>query len=262
MLPKKIFKIAALSAFVLILHPSCAYGTSDKPADEKKDESSTENQQDPVKFTNDELIGKGNPTLVGKDYKLLPEVSKQLELMMADARKAGFKPWVVSSYRTYSYQNGIWERKYKGNLAKKMTAINNINKIIEYSTIPGTSRHHWGTDFDIVETTKGVPADPLHEKHFNEGGQMRGFKLWLDKNAHTYGFYLVYTNDKDRKGFKYEPWHFTYKPISQPMLRAYQKLDIKKLLQENKLMGSENFTDAFIKRYMDEHLLDVNPEIK
>ena len=27
--------------------------------------------------------------------------------------------------------------------------IDAINEIIRFSTIPGTSRHHWGTDIDI-----------------------------------------------------------------------------------------------------------------
>ena len=91
---------------------------------------------------------------------------------------------------------------------------------------------------------------------------MRKFKLWLDENASKYGFYLVYTNEASRKGFKYEPWHFTYKSISEPMLQAYKKLDIKKILQENKLLGSENFTDDFIEKYRTENILDINPVIK
>ncbi|WP_312149257.1 M15 family metallopeptidase, partial [Empedobacter sp.] len=202
------------------------------------------------------------PMMVGNGYKLLPEVAKQLELMKADALKAGFKIQVISSYRNYTYQNGIWERKYKANQAKKIAAKENIEKIIEYSTIPGTSRHHWGTDLDIIDGTRGIPADPLNEKHFNEGGSMHKFKLWLDENASKYGFYLVYTDNSARKGFKYEPWHFTYKAISEPMLQAYKKLDIKKVLQENKLLGSENFTDDFIEKYRKENILDINPVIK
>ena len=169
---------------------------------------------------------------------------------------------VISSYRNYTYQNGIWERKYKANQAKKIAAKENIEKIIEYSTIPGTSRHHWGTDLDIIDGTRGIPADPLNEKHFNEGGSMHKFKLWLDENASKYGFYLVYTDNPTSKGFKYEPWHFTYKAISEPMLQAYKKLDIKKVLQENKLLGSENFTDDFIEKYRKENILDINPVIK
>ena len=213
-------------------------------------------------YTTADLIGKGNPTMVGKDYKLLPEVAKQFELMKSEAQKAGFKIHVVSSYRNYTYQNGIWERKYKSNQAKKIAPKQNIEKIIEYSTIPGTSRHHWGTDLDIIDATKGIPGDPLNEKHFNEGGSMHKFKLWLDENASKYGFYLVYTDNINRKGFKYEPWHFTYKAISKPMLDEYKKLNIKKVLQENKLLGSDNFTDDFIEKYTKENILDINPVIK
>lgn len=249
-----IMKFSYLILLAFMLNAGCAFGNSDQTPSETDTISST--------FTTADLIGKGNPTMVGKEYKLLPEVAKQFELMKADAQKAGFTIKVISSYRNYTYQNGIWERKYKANQAKKLNAKQNIEKIIEYSTIPGTSRHHWGTDLDIIDGTRGVPADPLNEKHFNEGGSMYKFKLWLDENASKYGFYLVYTNQPTRKGFKYEPWHFTYKAISEPMLQAYKKLDIKKVLQENKLLGSENFTDDFIEKYKNENILDINPVIK
>ena len=213
-------------------------------------------------FAKETLIGKSNPTLTsGKEYKLLPEVAIALEKMKEDAKKAGFDICVISSYRGYNYQNTIWERKFKANKAAGLSDIKNIEKIIEYSTIPGTSRHHWGTDIDIIDMKKGIPLNPLSEKHFNEGGQMRKFKLWLDENAHKYGFYLVYTNVPKRKGFKYEPWHFTYKPISDKMMTDYKKLDLKKILQENKLMGSDSFTNEFIEKYRNENILDINPEL-
>ena len=249
-----IMKFLYLILLAFMLNAGCAFGSSDQTPEETDTILPT--------FTTAELIGKGNPTMVGNGYKLLPEVAKQFELMKADAQKAGFKIQVISSYRNYTYQNGIWERKYKANQAKKIAAKENIEKIIEYSTIPGTSRHHWGTDLDIIDGTRGIPADPLNEKHFNEGGSMHKFKLWLDENASKYCFYLVYTYNSARKGFQYEPWHFTYKAISEPMLQAYKKLDIKKVLQENKLLGSENFTDDFIEKYRKENILDINPVIK
>jgi len=214
------------------------------------------------KFSTLDLIGKSNPVLTkGRDYRVLPEVGEALERMKVDAKAAGFDICVISSYRNYNYQNQLWERKFKANKLKKLSDTKNIEKIIEYSTIPGTSRHHWGTDIDIIDMTKGIPIDPLNEKHFNEGGQMRKFKLWLDENAHKYGFYLVYTKDEKRKGFKYEPWHFTYRPISDQMMTEFKKLDLKKILQENKLLGSEAFTDEFIQKYRSENLLDINPEL-
>lgn len=212
-------------------------------------------------FSEDELLGKGKPALFGDGFQLREEARDQFNLMKKAAKEKGFNIYVVSSYRSYSHQNGIWERKYKSYRAQGMSHQKTIDKIIEYSTIPGTSRHHWGTDLDIIDSTKGVPNNPLSEVHFNEGGRMRKFKLWLDENSEKFGFHLVYTNETERKGFKYEPWHFSYKPISYQMLKEYQELDIKQILQTNKLMGSEHFTDEFIERYTRENILDINPDL-
>ena len=212
-------------------------------------------------FSEDELLGKGNPPLFGKDFKLREEVMLQFNLMKKAAKEKGFNIHVISSFRSYSHQNRIWERKYRDFRNRGLSHQNTIDKIIEYSTIPGTSRHHWGTDLDIIDTTKGFPKNPLSEVHFNEGGSMRKFKLWLDENSEKYGFHLVYTNEVGRKGFKYEPWHFSYKPIAEKMLNEYLALDLKTILTQNNLMGSEHFTDEFIKKYKNENILDINPDL-
>lgn len=212
-------------------------------------------------YSQDELIGKGSPSLYGEGFKLREEVRLQFNLMRKAAKEKGFNIHVISSYRSYSHQNGIWNRKYKKYRNQGLSPEKSIEKIIEYSTIPGTSRHHWGTDLDIIDSTKGIPSNPLSEIHFNEGGRMRKFKLWLDENAEKFGFHLVYTNYPNRKGFAYEPWHFSYKPLSFKMLEEYKNLDLKKILQSNKLTGSEYFTDEFIQKYKTENILDINPNL-
>lgn len=212
-------------------------------------------------FTEDELIGKGKPVLVGEGFKLRSEARENFDLMKKAAKAKGFNVQVISSYRSYIHQNGIWERKYKSYRAQGLSHQQTIEKIIQYSTIPGTSRHHWGTDLDIIDSTQGFPANPLNETHFNEGGSMRKFKLWLDENAEKYGFYLVYTDSDKRKGFAYEPWHFSYKPTAVKMLKEYKALDLKKILQSNKLMGSDNFSEGFIEKYKAENILGINPEL-
>jgi LAS superfamily LD-carboxypeptidase LdcB len=212
-------------------------------------------------YSEDELIGKGNPALYGEGFKLREEARLNFNLMKKAAKEKGFNIHVVSSYRSFTHQNGIWERKYNSFRSQGFSHEKTIEKIIEYSTIPGTSRHHWGTDLDIIDSTKGIPSNPLSETHFNKGGRMHNFKLWLDDNSEKYGFYLVYTNSPGRKGFAYEPWHFSYKPLSLKMLEEYKKLDIKKLLQTNKLMGSQHFSDEFISRYLKENILDINPAL-
>lgn len=235
-------KKSALMGGFLLINPSYGFNLSNE-------------------FSNDELIGKGKPALFGEDFKLREEARLQFNLMRKAAKEQGFHVHVVSSYRSYNHQNGIWERKYKNFRNQGFSHQKTIDKIIEYSTIPGTSRHHWGTDLDIIDATRGIPSNPLSEVHFNEGGRMRKFKLWLDENAEKFGFHLVYTNQSDRKGFKYEPWHFSYKPLSQKMLKQYNALDLKELLQSQKLMGSEHFTDEFIQRYQNENILDINPDL-
>ena len=81
----------------------------------------------------------------------------------------------------------------------------------------------------------------------------------MDNNANDFGFYLVYTETKNRKGFKYEPWHYSYAPLSIPMLTEYRKLNILKLLQKEDFFGIEHFTNRFVRTYIQDNILDINP---
>ena len=83
----------------------------------------------------------------------------------------------------------------------------------------------------------------------------------MDWHSEFYGFYEVYTKNPKRKGFKYEPWHFSYAPLSIPMLKEYKKLDIKSILKEEEILGHECFTEEFIVKYKTENILDINPQL-
>ncbi len=212
-------------------------------------------------FSKDDLMGKSDLSLYGDGYKLQKKAHEAFLKMKAEALKSGFKIKVVSSYRNYAHQNRIWERKYKKFTQEGLSPINAIQKIVEYSTIPGTSRHHWGTDLDIVDGNPPQPKGLLLAKNFDSEGPFCKFKEWMDKHANSFGFYLVYTNKADRKGFKYEPWHYSYAPISIPMLKAYQKLDIASELKKVMLLGSDFFTESFINQYIKNNILDINSEL-
>ncbi|WP_062062512.1 M15 family metallopeptidase [Aquimarina longa] len=213
------------------------------------------------KFSKDDLMGKNNPLLFGDEHKLRKEAHEAFLKMKTEALKSGFRIKVVSSYRSYAHQNKIWERKYKKFTKKGLSPINAIQKIIEYSTIPGTSRHHWGTDLDIVDGNARQPKRLLLAENFESDGPFCKFKEWMDQYANTFGFHLVYTDKKNRKGFKYEPWHYSYAPLSVPMLKEYQKLDITTELKKTELFGSSFFTESFIKQYITENILDINPKL-
>jgi len=210
----------------------------------------------------EQLIGKGNPQLIERSgYKLRPEAAEAFDKMKAAAAKDGIAFQVVSSYRDYAHQNRIWERKYKAFTADGLSPQDAITKIIEYSTIPGTSRHHWGTDIDIVDANQPANGDLLVPSKFHGNGPFCKFKAWMDEHANTYGFYLVYTQNGNRKGFNYEPWHYSYKPLSSGYLEQYKKLHVKKVLAEQKLLGNDQFSEEFITRYRNQNILDINPQL-
>lgn len=215
-------------------------------------------------FSRSQLIGKGNPDIVGNTYtsKMHKTAKAAFKEMKAAAAKENINIEVVSAYRSFQRQKQIFEGKYKRFTKQGLTPENALNKIIEYSTIPGTSRHHWGTDIDIIDANAPRPADVLLPENFHGTGPYCKLKMWLDENAEKFNFYEVYTDNGNRKGFKYEPWHFSYAPVSVAMLKEYnEKIDVKKMLSEEKLLGAENFSDQFILKYKEENILDINPKL-
>jgi len=206
-----------------------------------------------------ELIGMQKPPQTGLGG-LRKVVSDAFKEMQSAAAREGIELVAASAYRGYDRQEQIWTGKYRRFTNQGMSPMAAIKRIIEYSTIPGTSRHHWGTDVDVIDGKPPRPRQPLAARHFH-GGVYDKLKKWLDTHAEDFGFYLVYTNKPGRKGFKYEPWHLSYKPVSYEMLKAYKKIDVRKLLQDMNLVGSEHFTVAFIDKYREENILDINPDL-
>ncbi|AWX45360.1 hypothetical protein HME9304_02373 [Flagellimonas maritima] len=209
-----------------------------------------------------ELMGKEEIELFGEGINLRKEAYEAFLNMKKSAYSDGFDIKMVSSFRDYYRQEAIWERKYlRYTEDNDMQPLDAIDKIIEYSTIPGTSRHHWGTDIDIINGYANVSENVLDPQKFEQGGPFEAFKLWLDENSEKFGFYLVYTNEPKRRGFKYEPWHYSYAPISIPMLTAFRKINILKLLQKEEFLGSEHFTTGFLKTYLQDNILDINQKL-
>ncbi|MDX1365332.1 M15 family metallopeptidase [Arenibacter latericius] len=213
-------------------------------------------------YSLDELMGKKDIKLYGKDINMKKEAHDAFVEMRKAAYSDGVDLKVVSSYRSYFRQDTIWERKYLQNTNERgMSNMAAIEKIIEYSTIPGTSRHHWGTDVDIIDGYPKTTGGVLETAKFEAGGPFELFKQWMDENANKFDFYLVYTDNPKRKGFKYEPWHYSYAPISRPMLKAYRRKNIAKLIMQQDIIGKEHFTAGFLKGYIQNNILDINPEL-
>ena len=121
---------------------------------------------------------------------------------------------------------------------------------------------HWGTDVDLIDGSKPQNGDVLLTEKFHGQGPYAPMRKWMDENASKFGFILPYTQDPKRKGFYYEPWHYSYAPLSIPMLNAYLKLDLNLLLIPESLEGSSSVTPEFLSRYITEHVLSIAPILK
>ena len=195
-------------------------------------------------------------------YNLIPKVAESFDSMRIAALSDGIEIKIISSYRSFNHQKNIWNRKFVKNDSFGLSIIKNIKKIIEYSTIPGTSRHHWGTDIDIVDGSRIVEGDVLVTQKFYGKGPYVKLRKWLEKNARKFGFYLVYTNNKNRNGFNYEPWHYSYAPISIELLNNFLEINIEKVITSNGVFGEDNFDSNFIEFYKQNYVLGINPYLK
>ena len=208
-----------------------------------------------------ELMGKAHIDLFGEDINLREEAYLAFSDMRDAARKDGIEIKIVSSFRNFARQKAIFERKYERFTEEGLEPLAAIDKIVEYSTIPGTSRHHWGTDIDIIDGNAPAEGDVLVPEKFYDGGPYGKLKAWMDNYASSFDFHLVYTDTPGRRGFKYEPWHYSYAPLSIPMLSQFRKKNIMELLLEEDIRGIENCTTGFMKTYIQDNILDINPAL-
>lgn len=124
----------------------------------------------------------------GKSYMLDKRALEAYEVLEADAKNAGIDLTIVSAYRTYEFQNNLYN-KYVNRSGKAEADT--------YSARPGHSEHESGLAVDLNQVETAFE----NTKAFN----------WLNENAHVYGFILRYPKGKESlTGYMYEPWHYRY----------------------------------------------------
>ena len=206
------------------------------------------------------LIGKGFPELNNEEIKILKTVNLKFNQMKNAAKKEGINMKIVSGYRSFHRQKLIWNRKFLNNQKQGLNPFENINKIIRYSTIPGTSRHHWGTDIDIIDENHNIKGDLLLEKNFYNNS-FEPLRLWMEKNSFKFGFVLPYTKDLYRNGFLYEPWHYSYSELSIPFLKEYIKHKMIEEIYDPEILGINKLTKSFLKEYQEKFILGINKKL-
>jgi len=184
---------------------------------------------------------------------LRKETYEAFRQMHDAAKKDGVQLKILSATRNFNSQKGIWEAKWQGtrkieNGKDASKAYPNPKtralKILEYSSMPGSSRHHWGTDIDINNLTN---------EYFAKGKGLKEYQ-WLTTHAHKYGFCQPYTAGRPH-GYHEEKWHWSYLPVAQP-LSDQAKLRLKDEMIKG-FKGSEVATQIGI---VEKYVLGINPK--
>lgn len=166
----------------------------------------------------------------GRRAYLRTEAARALGEMVAAAQEAGRTLTVVSATRSYAAQRDIWNAKFTGarrsmgqNLAEAYPDTGErCLAILQYSSAPGLSRHHWGTDVDLNSTAPAYWRTPAGVAVLE----------WLTENAQPFGYYLAYPQGREH-GYRYEPWHWSYQPLARPLVRRY----FDRLISDEALTG-------------------------
>lgn len=207
------------------------------------------------------LLGLCQSHLKSESILLEEETYAAFCSMKSAASKEGIELKIASGYRSFQRQKEIWEWKFK-QLTKTMTPTEAISEIITYSSIPGTSRHHWGTDLDLIDASAQPPqGDLLLEENYHGNAPFAKMKSWMDQNSSNFGFELVYTQDKNRTGFNYEPWHYSYKPKSKSYLKLQSQENFKKAWGNLEFEGKSYMNESFINSYFKSYALGINPSL-
>lgn len=149
-----------------------------------------------------------------RPHYLRRDAAEALKKMYTALKKdlPGVKFWVQSSTRNWFSQKSIWERKWA--LYKKQNPALGDREIalliLRYSSMPGTSRHHWGTDFDIN----------ILRNDYYQTGEGRKLYEWLLANARNYGFCQPYTAGRSA-GYAEERWHWSFTPVAAELQRQW-----------------------------------------
>ena len=120
---------------------------------------------------------------------------------------------IASAARNFDYQKNLWNNKWN---ALTIDGVDRFKKILKYSAVPGTSRHHWGTDIDINAATP---------EYFRTRKGASVYE-WLNKNASLFGFCQPYNAKGPGRptGYSEEKWHWSYAPLSRAFTRDYGDL--------------------------------------
>jgi LAS superfamily LD-carboxypeptidase LdcB len=200
-----------------------------------------------------ELTGRARTHIIdleGPRCGLHYEVVAAFLSMRDAAAHAGIELTPRSSFRDLATQLAIWNAKWRGERAlydrggqqldhARLSPPDLLDAILAWSALPGGSRHHWGSDIDVIDTN-AVPSGysvQLVPREYAVDGIFARLTEWLDENMHRFGFFKPYRSD--RGGVSPEPWHLSYAPVSMPAVESLSLSMLREVVESVTIDGRE-----------------------
>ena len=193
------------------------------------------------------------------DVPMHAAIGDAYDVLKQHARAAGFELRAVSGFRDFQRQCLIFNEKVIGSRAvldeneaplqrQNFNDVSWVYAILRWSALPGASRHHWGTDFDIADygVIKSGYQLQLTRQETSKGGAFYEMYRWLEHflaSSHNPGFFRPYR--KDLGGVAPEPWHLSFAPLAD---------DFEKCVTLENLMVLVRNSEIHSKQVVLEHL--------
>ncbi len=169
------------------------------------------------------ILGEGLAVLKDPDEQADRQAAIALQNLLSDARKSGHTSWQINEgFRSFEEQEALFLKQKTAFMDGSETGFELSEQGAERETErtvarPGMSEHHTGLAFDVGVT--GMPFGDSKES------------VWLEENAHLYGFILRYPLGKeDITGFEYEPWHIRYVGVEHAKAMVEKGLTLEEYL--------------------------------
>jgi LAS superfamily LD-carboxypeptidase LdcB len=192
-----------------------------------------------------ELTGRARTHLVevpDQGCQVHRHVATPFKQLRGAATKAGFDLVAVSAFRDFGRQLAIWNAKYDKPVAPGLVAIapdDRIDAILQWSALPGASRHHWGTDMDLIDRTATPPGYRVRlvTEEYAPGGPFSAAAEWLEIHAGRFGFFRPYRGICS--GVQAEPWHFSFAPAAEQARKNLTPALLREVLGQADMSGKD-----------------------
>ncbi|MBT4089545.1 MAG: M15 family metallopeptidase [Deltaproteobacteria bacterium] len=183
-------------------------------------------------------------------FAVQAEVADAFFEMKRAAVTDGIELHPFSAFRDFDVQLRIWNLKYSGQ--RPLYSIDGkqlnfdallpeevVRHILNWTALPGGSRHHWGTDIDVIDSA-ALPENyqiKLLPEETEKGGVFYKLHCWLDENMERFGFFRPYAHYQN--GIHPERWHISYEPVSRPAMSAFTQEFLEEAIANSQISGME-----------------------